>query len=764
MISRRQFIRGTVGAFAILPSVAFSASSDDHQAIVSNVRTLIETLDLIGQPLEQEDRSALAAATSAYDPADSLRSIRNILSRYVLARITLNPESRVSVVQGDAPPILVEGGWRAFCLEIANEGSVTSQLNVISPQAKPVFEYSPGSGMIPTGIAPKGAAYPLQTVKRLDVEERWLALELHDQAPMPKKLEGLSLEYQILLLYSRDRGKRAADFHFDAGPATTDLGFRSRLHVVFSCLPATPVALHILDQDGTPTTARLTITDTLGHVYPAQIKRLAPDLGFQRQIYRSDGQSVLLPSGIFTMEYSRGPEYVTKLQHVNISGVTDKQTITLNLERWINPGDSGWFSGDHHIHAAGCRHYTTPAEGIRPADVIYQVRGEGLSVGDVLTWGPSWYFQKQFFRNVIDPVSAGGSILKYDVEVAGFPSSHCGHLALLGLQDQDFPNAAAIEEWPSWNLPILKWAKAQGATVGYAHTGHGLVVDSQQLPNYLIPPFDDNGANEYLIDVVHGAVDFLSVVDTPAIAELNLWYHALNCGFRTTIAGETDFPCLFERVGVGRTYVQLDKTPSGEMGYREWISGLKNGRSYVSEGKSHLMDFAVDGVAVSGSGNELRLGKPTEVTVTARVAALCSESLQNSASGGQSEQVYWDVELARLPGRREVMVEVVVNGERAKAVTIQGDGKPQQLKVPIRVERSSWIALRILPSSHTNPIFVTVADKPMQVSTRSAEWCLQCIEESWKKRVEHIKAADLVAAQSACDHARSVLAKLSLEM
>jgi hypothetical protein len=309
-------------------------------------------------------------------------------------------------------------------------------------------------------------------------------------------------------------------------------------------------------------------------------------------------------------------------------------------------------------------------------------------------------------------------------------------------------------------LPILQWARAQGAAAGYAHSGHGLVVDSQQLPNYLIPPFDDNGANEYLIDVAHGAVDFLSVVDTPPLAELNLWYHALNCGFQTKIAGETDFPCLFERVGVGRTYVHLDKTPVGETGYREWISGLKDGRSYVSEGKSHLMDFAVNGVNLAGTVNELHFGQATEVTVTARVAALCSEFAQNSIPRGQWEQFFWDIEWARLPGRREVKVEVVVNGEPAETIAIQADGRPQELKIPIRVERSSWIALRIFPSSHTNPIFVIVDGKPIRVSKHSAEWCLHSIEASWKKRVEHIKASDLAGAQSACDHARGVFGQL----
>ncbi len=43
----------------------------------------------------------------------------------------------------------------------------------------------------------------------------------------------------------------------------------------------------------------------------------------------------------------------------------------------------------------------------------------------------------------------------------------------------------------------------------------------------------------------HDAVDFISAVDTPALWELNIWYHTLNCGFTTRISGETDFPCIY---------------------------------------------------------------------------------------------------------------------------------------------------------------------------------------------------------------------------
>jgi hypothetical protein len=209
--------------------------------------------------------------------------------------------------------------------------------------------------------------------------------------------------------------------------------------------------------------------------------------------------------------------------------------------------------------------------------MIRHVRGEGLSIGDVLSWGPSWYFQKKFFTgHAISPPadlenpelqSADNatwtpkptaedveSMLRYDVEVSGFPSSHCGHLVLLRIKEQDYPGTSLIQDWPSWNLPILKWAKAQGGVVGYAHCGIGMQVRSTELPNYEIPPMDGIGTQEAIVDITHGVTDFLSGTNTFPVAELNAWYHLLNCGFRLAMIGETDFPCLSgDRPGVGRS-------------------------------------------------------------------------------------------------------------------------------------------------------------------------------------------------------------------
>jgi len=189
-------------------------------------------------------------------------------------------------------------------------------------------------------------------------------------------------------------------------------------------------------------------------VFPPQAKRLAPDLFFQKQIYRAHGEHVLLPPGELTMFYGRGPEYRWIKRTVTIPppGSSRPAAIAVRLERWIDPAAHGFCSGDHHIHAAGCAHYTSPTEGVAPADMFLQVKGEGLNVGSVLTWGPCYYHQRQFFSGKDDKRSTDRMKLRYDLEVSGFPSSHAGHLVLLGLKEQEYPGTKRIEDWPTWTM------------------------------------------------------------------------------------------------------------------------------------------------------------------------------------------------------------------------------------------------------------------------------------------------------------------------
>jgi hypothetical protein len=339
---------------------------------------------------------------------------------------------------------------------------------------------------------------------------------------------------------------------------------------------------------------------------------------------------------------------------------------------------------------------------------------------------------------------------------------------LLRLKEEIYPGGDSDKHWPTLCLNTLRWAKKQGAICGPAHSGWGLDVETSDLPNYVVPPYSGIGANEYIVDVTHEvpgpdgknvpAVDFMSMVDTPSVWELNMWYHTLNVGFRTRISGETDFPCIYDdRVGLGRSYVKLD----GKLTYDDWCEGIRAGRNYVSDGRSHLMDFKINGTSMGERGSELKLAEPGTIHASARVAALLDEKPDaNVQHRPYNEKPYWSVERARIAYTRKVPVELIVNGYAVARQEVPADGALRTIEFEAKVDRSSWVAMRILPSSHTNPIFVMVGDKPIRASERSARWCLEGVDRCWSQKKRFIKADEMADAKAAYDHARDTYRRL----
>ena len=71
-------------------------------------------------------------------------------------------------------------------------------------------------------------------------------------------------------------------------------------------------------------------------------------------------RNVLADQRYDTFEYTGGPEFLTRTREL----AADSSELSFQLERWIDPANFGWFSGDHHVHAAGCSH----GSGQREAD------------------------------------------------------------------------------------------------------------------------------------------------------------------------------------------------------------------------------------------------------------------------------------------------------------------------------------------------------------------------------------------------------------
>ena len=742
----RAFSRLVVATTApvLLAVTALAQSPAPLQPLAQQVRRLEDAMNYLGQPFPAKLHDRINEAIAMADEAAAVARLQELLDPQALAVVSINPESRVKVAQGDAKPVLVEKGTRLFLVKVVNEAGVTAPLEVESPNSGPTY------------LKSRGEKEPALELTQQHVKDRWADISIHSGSPMAPRLSGLGVEYKILSIYSRDRGQRSAKIAFNVGQGTQDIGFRNDILVLFNIEPARPVTLRVKDENGKPTIAGFIIKDRAGRIYPAPSKRLAPDFPFQIQVYRADGENVRLPDGYYTMEYSGGPEFFTRIKEFGVDEQGPDE-LSFQLQRWIDPSKYGWWSGDHHVHASGCSHYKNPTEGVLPQDMMRQVLGENLNIGSVLTWGPSWYYQKQFFEGQKDhDLSKPERLMHYDVEVSGFPSSHAGHLVLLGVKEDDYPNTTRVDEWPSWDLPVLQWGKSQGGIVGFSHSGWGLQVRSDQLPNYEMPGFDGIGANEYVVDITHDAVDFISAVDTPSVWELNVWYHTLNVGFRTRISGETDFPCIYDdKVGLGRSYVKLDK-----LTYRGWIEGIRDGRNYVSDGMSHLIDFKINGVELGTHGSEVRLGDGESAHVELKAAAMLAKFPDPKFHNLRyDEKPYWHVERARIPGTREVPVELLVNGLPVATKHLMADGQVYDLEFDVPIKKSSWIAVRILPSSHTNPIFALVDGKPVRASRRSAEWLLAAVNQCWTQKAPRIRDSEKEQARNAYDHAREVYKK-----
>lgn len=740
------FLSLTIPAFSVVAAELPVIPGVAWQPLRAQVRRLIEATDYLGVPFSTSEKNAIESAMKAKDPEYGSRQIQAILDKHCLYLVNINPEMRVKVAQGPADPYLMQHGWTQFLVKVNNQAGVTAALKTQSPNAAQLHN-SPAEA----------------------VDDRWLEVQTFDAQPLTKTLSGLELEYRLIQLYSRDAGKREARMGFNVGQGTQDIGFRNEIDILFTCRPAVEITLNVKDEEGQPTTGMFEIRDALGRVYPSQAKRLAPDFSFHPQIYRNDGEKLLLPSGTYEIQFARGPESIPSKRIVKVTEKT--RDLHFSVQRWIDPSLFGYWSGDHHIHAAGCAHYTDPTEGVHAPDMLRHILGEDLKVGANLTWGPCFDYQKQFFTGEDDAVSRHPYLLRYDVEVSGFGSHQSGHLCLLRLKEQIYPGGDSKHHWPTLCLNTLRWAKAQGALVGPAHSGWGLELASAALPNYEVPPFNGIGANEYIVDVTHQvpdsdgrlvpAVDFISTVDTPYAWELNIWYHTLNVGYRTRISGETDFPCIYgERVGLGRSYVKLE----GQLNYEAWCEGIREGKNYVSDGLSHLMDFKVENRAMGESGSELKLDTGKELTIKVRAAARLDEQINPSLRDRPYQQKpYWHVERARIGDTRTVPVELIVNGYPVARQDIVADGKLNDLEFNVPVQFSSWVAVRILPSAHTNPVFVVVDEKPIRASRRSAEWCLAGVNQCWKNKERFIAKNEMQEALSAYDHARQTYQKLIKE-
>ena len=244
--SRRIFLwSGTSAAVAAARPFAAFGQLGPHdyvgfplQPLAENAREVAVALAYLGQPLIDSDQKRMNDAIAQADEAKAIAEIEAILDPYVLCNVEINAESRVKVGPGAAKPELVEGGTRIFLVKVTNRAHVTAPLRVESPSSGNVY------------IQAQWEAEPKMVLTPHDAAERWAQISLFNDPPMNQRLMGIDVEYQILEVYSRDHGQRAAKIAFNVGQGSQDIGFRNDTLIVsmrcrrigFDCESATKAA------------------------------------------------------------------------------------------------------------------------------------------------------------------------------------------------------------------------------------------------------------------------------------------------------------------------------------------------------------------------------------------------------------------------------------------------------------------------------------------------------------------------------------------
>ncbi|MEK7524652.1 MAG: hypothetical protein AAB588_06540 [Patescibacteria group bacterium] len=216
----------------------------------------------------------------------------------------------------------------------------------------------------------------------------------------------------------------------------------------------------------------------------------------------------------------------------------------------------------------------------------------------------------------------------------------------------------------------------------------------------------------------------LEIGATDPRCEVSIINHSLRAGYARdiTIVGGSDGKCIAPGYpGQVRTQCHL---PNGQ-GLREYVNCLRRGPEAVTDGRSRILDFAVNGVQ---GGNTLTLaqnpdGTPPTARVTARIVGyLPEEPRQMNCNRGP-----WNAECGRDQG-----LQIFYNGQVIHTVPFPRDTVMRDLSVELPISTSGVMYLYAPHSSMTNWVVVEYGGRPLVPFCSSVHWKLDYLSRAYE--------------------------------
>ncbi|MDE0476364.1 MAG: CehA/McbA family metallohydrolase, partial [Gammaproteobacteria bacterium] len=461
--------------------------------------------------------------------------------------------------------------------------------------------------------------------------------------------------------------------------------------------PMGTLTVTTLGDNGEPVGARVHLTASDGkHYTPAHEYSRVSRAG-DRIFHHAGVFQVELPPGPARMLVTRGFEHEPQEFDLNIEA-GENHRIGVHLREISDLSDEGWYSGSTHVHMnyGGNLHNTLENLMMMSEAEDQDVVAEQVANKD------NRILDHQFFvpGGGAHPLSRDDMVLVVGQE---YRPPFYGHVFMFGMTDHlispfvtGYEQTAIESLYPS-NTDMFRKAKAQGAITGYVHS----FFNGDPLEGTL------GGAKGFIVDAALEAADAVEW-STPQDGYPPL-YAVWSNDIRAAVVGGEDSISNLQAtplVGSMRTYV---RTPDGKLSMEGWFDGMRAGHAFVSSGP--LLDVRVDGRI---PGEELALpAGGREVTVAIRA---------------------WGI----VPMRTAT---VVMNGEVVEEIPFGGDRRSLEVERTLRVDRSSWIHVRVqgdpedrfpldtsYPLALTNPVWVTVGGTPVR-SRSAADYALRWIDK-----------------------------------
>ncbi len=506
------------------------------------------------------------------------------------------------------------------------------------------------------------------------------------------------------------------------------LRFHFAVAVVIGCLcSSSPAAAddavtltgRIIDADtGELIPARLYITNADGEAYFANSLDMegsyvvynvsrSPDSVEQHVTLSAHPFTSSLPPGEYTLIAERGKEYLPV--QLTIEVADEPLEVELQMTRWIDMADRGWYSGDTHVHRTlADLPNVMLAEDLNVAlPLTYWVREAyvpPLKADDTLDVVPSELIAVDD-THVIWPMNT-----EYEIFTVNGVSHTLGAVFVLNHHEPLRPAAPPVG-------PIAQAARDEHALLDFDK--HSWNWSMMLLPVMDVDLFELSNNHiwrtefffyQWTTDVQPADWD----IETSALGwtewgwtdfGFKTYYALLNCGFKMRPTGGTASGVHPVPLGFGRIYVPIE----GEFSYDAWIEQLDAGTGFVTTGPMLFANVN---------------GQP-------------GGSVISSDDGTEEIAVTVTAESARPLDR----IEVILNGDIAATLEVTNEAREDggyinEADATLTVDESSWVLVRCFEEAgegryrfaHTGPTYIEIPDRPLRPRMREVNYFIQRME------------------------------------